>query len=304
MNPGRRVMAVIVTYHPDSGLQSRIAELVGQVDAVLIVDNTPGGGANDWQFLTAGVFGDKVKLRAMGRNVGVAAALNIGVEEARLGGFGYLLTLDQDSSLPATAVERLLSILTSATDIAVVGPLFHEEDTGRRSYVPVKRSWLVPTRIQPDTGIYDVYTAITSGSLYRVDLFADIGTFLEEYFIDGVDNEHCLRILTRRFRVVVSSSVDIGHSIGKRTAVIRWGIGFSPPNYPPVRHYYMTRNRIFLYKKYSFKFPMYMLYDLACATKVFARVLFAEDERREKLRMMARGFLDGLRGRGGVYSKS
>ncbi len=303
MHADNRVLAVMVTYYPDDGLQERVAALLDQVDELLIVDNTPESTEPLRKLAGADEVMGKLTIRTMGSNAGVAAALNIGVTEATRRKFGLLLTLDQDSNLPPFAVERMRAILASAPDVAVACPLFFERFSGRRSYIPVKKGWLRPQRIKPNSGHYDVYSAITSGSLYKTLIFDLVGGFANEYFVDSVDTEFSLRIIRKKFRIVVASDVDMSHSFGNRAFVNRLGVSIATANYPPIRHYYQARNRVFLYKKYGLRFPLYVLYDLSVGARNLMRMLLAERGKKEKLAMMARGFADGLRGRGGPYAR-
>lgn len=297
---GTLILAVIVTYYPDAGFSKRVSALAGHVDEIFIIDNTPAEDASYLAPIDAPGLANKVKVRALGRNIGIAAALNLGVDEAKYKGFQYLLTLDQDSSLPPFAIRRLLATLASEQNAAVVCPLFHERSSGRRSFFAVKKMGLLPRRLQPNTGIHSVYAAITSGSLYSVATFDVVGKFEEHYFIDCVDHEHCLRTWRRGLRVLVDSEVDIEHALGRRSSTSRGGITFSPTNYPPVRYYYMMRNRVFLYKKHGLRFPLYVLYDVAYVGLILLRVIFAEQNRRAKFRLMIAGAFDGLGGLGGA----
>lgn len=52
-------------------------------------------------------------------------------------------------------------------------------------------------------GIKDAMCIITSGALCRTSIFDEVGYFLNEYFIDYVDNEFCLRLLISGYRVCV-----------------------------------------------------------------------------------------------------
>ncbi len=294
------ILAVIVTYYPDAEFSKRVSALADYVDEIFIIDNTPAEDAACLAPIGAPGLASKVKIRALGRNIGIAAALNLGVEEAKCRGFRFLLTLDQDSILPPFAIRRLMATLGSEKDAAVVCPLFHERSSGRRSLFAVKKMGLLPRRLQTNTGIHAVYAAITSGSLYPVATFDVVGKFEEQYFIDCVDHEYCLRAWRSGLRVLVDSEVDIEHSLGRRSSTSRAGITFSPTNYPPVRYYYMMRNRVFLYKKHGLRFPLYVLYDVAYVSLILLRVIFAEQNRRVKLRLMIAGASDGIGGLGGA----
>jgi len=89
------VAAVIVTFHPGPGLADTVASLLTQVGAVVIVDN--GSCPADLPTGDDPAFHGRVEMIANGENRGVGAALNQGLGRAKERGFGWALTLDQDS---------------------------------------------------------------------------------------------------------------------------------------------------------------------------------------------------------------
>lgn len=294
------VLAVVVAYYPDEMAWTRVRALSSTVGEVFIVDNTPFNETKNVCVQAAGESQRNIVINNVGKNIGVAAALNLGIEEAKNKGFKYLLTLDQDSAPPEFAVSQLLTTLMSADDIGSVSPIFHDESNKRRSFTPVKRFVLTPKRIMPKTGIHEVYAAITSGTLYKLKALEIAGNFCEKYFIDCVDHEYCLRMWRSGLRVLVDSNVDMAHSLGKRKIVQKGIFRMAPTNYPAVRYYYMLRNRVFLYKKHGMRFPQFVLFDIIYALLVLCRVVITEQNKAQKLKLMGIGVLDGIRGRGGA----
>src|SRR6266700_3504589 len=85
-NPGqrRRICAVIVTFHPEPSLVENVELLRTQVSEVFIVDN--GSDANSRVLLEQIEGKPGVHTLRNERNLGIAAALNIGVRHAMAGG--------------------------------------------------------------------------------------------------------------------------------------------------------------------------------------------------------------------------
>ena len=150
------VLAVVVAYYPDDMVWQRVRALSMMVGEVFVVDNTPFNESKSAQLEAQNEPQKNIVINKVGKNIGVAAALNLGIEEAKRKGFPCLLTLDQDSAPPDFAVCQLLATLMSADDIGSVSPIFHDERNGRRSITPVKRFGLTPKRIMPKTGIHEV----------------------------------------------------------------------------------------------------------------------------------------------------
>src|SRR5689334_17381839 len=99
-----KVFAIVVTYRPDAQVAECVRALEPQVERILIVDN--GSGPEHLQALQA-LCGDKVRLLALGRNLGVGAGHNAGIAAAREAGATHVLLLDQDS-VPAPDMARAL----------------------------------------------------------------------------------------------------------------------------------------------------------------------------------------------------
>ena len=87
------VVSIIVTFNPDiSRLQSTIRILTLQSSDVVIVDNTAGG--SEFELLATS---PSVKIISNRDNLGVAKALNIGLDYSLQAGYRFALLLDQDS---------------------------------------------------------------------------------------------------------------------------------------------------------------------------------------------------------------
>ena len=104
--PPATVCAVIVTYFPDPGqLHELLESIAGQVEATIIVDNTPSPGAPELEEMLAATLGPTSHTIRFGENRGIAAAQNTGIARAIEQGFGYVILLDHDSVLDAGMVE-------------------------------------------------------------------------------------------------------------------------------------------------------------------------------------------------------
>jgi hypothetical protein len=84
------VCAVIVTYHPDLELLSRMARVARQVDRAAVVDNTAEESSEHRLRGFAEALGSDLILNS--RNVGIARALNQGAKCAGEHGCAWMLT--------------------------------------------------------------------------------------------------------------------------------------------------------------------------------------------------------------------
>lgn len=76
-------------------------------------------------------------------------------------------------------------------------------------------------------------------------------------------------------------------------------IWFSPTNYPYYRKYYVTRNRLHVWKKYFKYYPAFIAYDFSAFLLDLFRVVFLEKDKFIKIKSIFLGVKDFLHGRYG-----
>jgi rhamnosyltransferase len=274
------IAAVVVLYNPGLDVLDNIGSYLDAVEAVFVVDNSEvplPPLAEKLALLPKTVYLPQYE------NVGIARALNLGAERAIARGCSLLLTMDQDSRALPDMVEIMVGCLAGRNldQVGMLAP-FHVTKAGHR-----------PGR----EACQEVMTPMTSGCLLNLRAFREIGPFLEELFIDFVDNEYCLRLRARGFSVLRANGAFLEHSVGD----IRKFGPFIATNHSPLRRYYKTRNRFLVFGWYFRRFPGHCLFDLVRLAKETASIVLFEREKFAKLRMMWRGWCDFLRGRYGRY---
>ena len=276
-----RIAAVVVLYHPAPDVIGNIRSWAGQVGAIVAVDNSAGDASTVVSAIAA--LG-KVTLIRNSSNQGIARALNIGAEKAGEEGYDFLLTMDQDSCAEGDMVRRMLECL-DGRDMAHFGMIspFH-----------VTRSGHVPGR----ETCQDVMTPMTSGCLLSLRAYRAVGSFLDKLFIDFVDNEYCLRLRKCGFSVCRANQARLEHSVGDTK---KYG-PFIATNHSPLRRYYKTRNRMYVFARYVRSFPGHCLFDLVRMMKEIVSIILFEGEKQDKLGMMWRGWHDYRKGRFGKYA--
>lgn len=303
-----RVLAVVVTFYPErSTLLALLEAMCAQVDEILIVDNTPSMDDGGWSTLSTAV-GRHQKLRVvrLGRNLGIAAALNIGIEVACKEGFTHILTSDQDS-LPAPSMVSGLLVaeeraLASGIKVAAVGPVYVDRVT-RMEYpfqiqVPGRLFYSnhCVTEDEPDT---EALSLITSGCLISVVALKDIGGMAEGLFIDHVDVEWCHRATSKGYGLIGTRRGVLLHNMGDHCLNV-WFLGWRSLNgYGPTRLYYRYRNFVHLLRlpyisnRWKVRASWYWLGNL------YGHVFFGTNK-IANLRAILVGLRDGLRGVRGV----
>lgn len=287
------MLAVVVTFNPGDDLVRNLSELRSQIADVLVVDN----GSVDTAAVRSAAVATGCAFQANGKNRGIAAALNQGAELALQSGATWLATFDQDSLLPAGAIEGLLTRLArqpEAERFGIVAPAHCDRGTNHDYHHPVD--------IVEETQEWRVLRCtITSGSLIRCDVLAQVGCFEERLFIDAVDLEFCMRIRRHGWRIGEARDIVMAHSIGASTEHRVLGVRMVCTHHSPVRRYYITRNMLEVCTRYLLFDPAWCAKGLAVMLSGAVASVLGERDKLAKLRAVARGFLDfGLR-RFGAY---
>jgi rhamnosyltransferase len=304
--PQRRapdVCGVIVTHHPDDGFPARLNRVSRQVGRVIVVDN--GSTDSELRMLGDSAADPSVELVVNGENLGVAQALNAGIQRAVTQGYAYALLLDQDTQVDDDMVATLLAVYGSFRDkerLAVVGSHYpganaivlkgHHPETTRRDQ---------STGGEDDAGPWDeVEAVITSGSLLPLAAYAVIGPFREEFFIDYVDIDYCLRARAKGYRVVKTRKQLMVHAIGSPTMHDWLGLKRSTTNHSADRRYYIARNNtVMLRESGHYSAGAWAVKSLFRCLRQCKRIALYERSKGKKIGAVAQGWWDGVRGRMG-----
>ena len=286
--------AVVVFYHPDASCVAR-ANRLAKLCMCVVVDNSPRA-AGDSRPLGL----DRTIIYVPnGANLGVATALNQGVERLIAEGCGAALLFDQDSEPDAGLIEELPRILASCVSrgqsIAMVGPAYADVRLGGVApFVRFGPCWL--KRIEPHgREAIDVDFLITSGSCIDLDAWKAVGAMEDSLFIDFVDLEWCARAQQHGYRVLGVPWVKMEHELGDTPVML---LGRPYPMHSPMRHYFMFRNAIVLIRRGYMPFS----WKLSELVKMPVRLVIygtLAPQRLKHLRMCARGIWDGVLNRVG-----
>jgi rhamnosyltransferase len=294
---GTDVCAIVVTYHPQAGFPAGLGRIAAQVGTIVIVDN--GSSDAERGMLRESAGDPKIELVFNGENLGVARALNIGIRRAAALGYSWVLLLDQDSRIAPGMVAALLGIRESFPDrerLAVIGSGY-DDVTGR--------AWATVGPGSPGEPWEEVERVITSGSLLSLAAYDAIGPFRDEFFIDYVDEEYCLRAREKGYRIIKSRKLLMSHDIGSPTARTVLGKRKWTTNHSPDRRYYIARNNTVLLRE-SGEYPagLWALKSLSRCLRTCKRIALYEHMKTRKIAGVMQGLWDGMRGRMGPRRRS
>ncbi len=283
----RSVCGVIVTYHPTAKMIEDLSKVLAQVQGLVVVDNASNAEVVDR--LRGASRGLGFHLIENGENLGIAEGLNQGILWARNEGYPWVVLLDQDSKITDGFVNQMFAtweVHPARERVASMHPKYLDPSTGRE-----------PNFLRAEDG--GPVTSMTSGALMPTWIFDKIGLFSSEYFIDQVDTEYCLRIRAAGYLVADSRDAVLLHATGFPERRRFLFFNFEPTHHSAVRRYYLSRNRVAVYRKYFRVFPGVISHAIYYASRETLKCLIAERERPRKLRNFLLGTWDGLIGRMG-----
>jgi rhamnosyltransferase len=293
----RSVCCVIVTYNVDETIFKVVDSIAPQVGLVLLVDNGSSAETRDRLNRIAVSYGPKIQLNLLEDNLGIAAGLNIGVKTALEKGFEWVLTLDHDSIATPGMVEALLRTydIFRTRNPGIVSPQHIDRETGFK-YRYVKFGRLLLRYGTTDSGPLECSSVMSSGNLIKKEVFRDAGLYREDYFIYAVDNNFCRRVIRKKYRIIVSDEAILYHREGNLKKISLFGIAFSTPDWKAKSLYYVFRNVVYDLK-YLKQFPEAVNVALFLLRVLLTIFLMKGESRKIRLRAVAQGFKDGIRGK-------
>jgi rhamnosyltransferase len=276
---------VIVTYFPDSALKKRIEKVSEWFAKVIVVDNC--SDSNSVAMLESLAALGRINLIKNSSNLGIAFALNQGISKGFEAGYQWVLTLDQDTQIESNIMEVYNQLfLRCGTDVLILGCNYFNVHKNKYLYNVDKK----------ENGCKQVKSIITSGMLVHRVVFDCIGYFREDFFIDSVDHEFCLRARKKGFKIALTLFPLMRQTIGEFKGDSRpvGNFFFNTYRHSPERNYYIVRNTIVIIKEY-FMFDIISSTDhlLRLLVKLLSIMLY-EDRKVSKLRFFFQGFWHGI----------
>ena len=180
-----KICAGIVTYQPDiDRLKKNLDNVVIQVQKVFIVDNYSNNIEDIHRLIT---YFTNVAIIENNSNYGIAKALNRMCECAKNDGFNWILTLDQDTVIPNNLIQDFMPY-TKESKIGIICPAVYYEGLEKMT--------------RGKNEIDYIRACMTSASLTNLEAWKDVNGFREDYFIDYVDNEFCMKLGIDGYKII------------------------------------------------------------------------------------------------------
>jgi rhamnosyltransferase len=238
--------SVTILFHPQkTELINAVNTYAPNCSHCIFIDNTPTPDLTLESLLKAN-FGNKVIYKPLNENKGIAYALNQGFELADVLQMKYVLTMDQDSWFDTDEFFKLICTTSFHKNTAIVSASMYKPAHSLKTY---SADWWKASAI------------ITSGNWVNLLAWKDVTGFQEDWFIDEIDHDFCLRLLKKNWTLLTSKKVLLSHQLGNKTSC-HWLITGRKMNitlHSPERTYYIIRNSIFLIKRHGLKNPLFAM---------------------------------------------
>ncbi|HTQ32171.1 MAG TPA: glycosyltransferase [Opitutaceae bacterium] len=290
----------MVTYNPDDSSLECIGTIIDAAVHTIIVDNFSGEAS---RAKLRRLKNEKISLIENNTNAGVAAGHNLGIQAALARGYRWFLLFDQDTKIFPSTIRSLIQVYTDCLaefgdKLGLLGSNYYhllEDGTIAEGKVPLchGKAWSVENLI------------ITSGTLIGWEKFQAIGPFREDFFIDHIDHDYCLRAQHRGLVIARTALPLTIHRLGQLTTRRPWlALGKKKllSCYSPLRRYYQIRNFITLAREYEKEFPGAIGFIRQSIRRETMRALKYEGRFRRNLMSVVLAFQHSRRGITGKYA--
>ncbi len=282
-----KIAGVVVLYRPDIDVIDNIKSYLDDVAILYVVDNSE---TPDKEIVGSISELDNIVYLPNNGNIGIASALNRAAEIALEKGYNYILTMDQDSSATPGMIKKLLEFANGTTkdDIGIISPL-HALDQDEH--------------LSNQHLFDDVKFVMTSGNLLNLKAYSTVGRFADKLFIDGVDYDYCLRLAQAGYKIYQVNNAVLHHKLGRFSTFKILYKTLTTSNHSPLRRYYNTRNRFYIWNTYGDFAEEFVNQDKRNFRGELRNILFGETGRVAKFGMMIRGYLDYRKNKFGKYER-
>jgi GT2 family glycosyltransferase len=268
---------------------------------ILVVDNGSTDGSADRLHAE----GFNVSVITCPTNLGFTGGNNVGLAEALRRGAQYAFLLNNDTTLEADALTRLVEAAEVDTGIGLLSPVVHYYDAPGEVWfsgakICMRRGEALHTDAPSDIGLPGFRRGISHKSqiypsewvsgcamLVRMKAVAVVGGFDDRFFLTWEDVDWCVRMSRQNWRVSVVRDARIYHKCGRSGARLAG-----------IHRYYAVRNSLLFVAKHSG--PFYLSAFIFIMGRHLRGAIRSRGEQRvQSIRTVFEGLKDHLLGRYG-----
>lgn len=284
---------VVVLFNPNEEIFENIKSYYNFIDKLYIVDNSTS--KKDYIVEEIKQY-KKSKYISLGKNMGLAYALNIGCTEAYNDGYKFAFTMDQDSIFEEDGAKKLIDFLESSDEkYGIVCP-----NVRSIYYDELSKSNKVAYTLTKKGSIEYKNWVMTSGSLMDLFSFIKVGGFDNLMFIQHIDIDLGIKFHHINKKIIMIGDSILNQRFGNSKPKKLLFKTVHPSYAAPVRTYYIFRNQMYLEKIYGKEIKKFINVHL---WKFVIKILLFEQQKIEKIKMAYIGFKDGTKGSMGNFEK-
>jgi rhamnosyltransferase len=278
----------VVLYNPRKAVVKNIESYLLYLETLYVIDNSNNSDEELVQSLLS--LGSKIVYISQQKNEGVASALNRGACLALNANYKWLLTMDQDSRFfDKSFFDGWRTVPYNETIGLIAASYTANYDRWQRSYSPTYN---------------EIHFVVTSGNILNLEAWSAVKGFENKLFIDEVDHDYCLKLRVNGYKILITKEIVMVHTIGEifedTTAAVS---GRKLVLHRPLRYYYMSRNVLYVCKKYVFVDLRFVASRLFYLLKNLIKIMLFYPHKLLYLRYFFLGFRDFLLSRYGAYQK-
>ena len=277
-----KLACVIVLYNPSDDNIQNIRLIEDYLDVIYVVDNSE-------DIVKRLINNKKIRYIKLGKNEGIAKALNIGAKLAIKDGFNWLLTLDQDSHITNEIINTMKNFILKNQNI-FFGLISPYQDINSNEKIK-------------DVEFEEQVEVMTSGNIINLNIYKKIGGFKDWLFIDCVDTDYCMNLNKNGYKVLRLNKLVMKHELGNLKIHTLFGKKYLCYNHNATRRYYIVRNTLYINKMYKNIYPEYCKHLIRIQKGQVKRIIVFENDKIKKLKFMLKGYLDYKKGITGKINK-
>lgn len=254
------IYSVIVLYNPESNNKANIEALLLQSDKLVVIDNSTRKLPEEISDIING--NSKIVYLSNNGNIGLSLALNKGIKKAlEYKDCDYIALFDQDSLIQKDFFLPMIEAVENRSGVIAASPEVVDMRT------------LEGNKDADNTKVYEVPVIITSGSFYKRNAFEKIGLMDETLFIDYIDYEWCFRARDKGYKLIRVLDSKLLHNMGEK--VVKFLFIEKPYHTNGIRHFYIFRNQIYMFKRAYIPFGWKVVQLFKCMYRIPSYILLS-----------------------------
>lgn len=288
-----KIGIIIVTYNPESELLRIINSLENYI--TVIIDNGSTESETKSSLRKQSFQKKNINFIELEENKGLGFAQNIGISVLEKKNVEFVVLFDQDTMFETVFLENLVSTFykTESTfpQLGVLVPVYYDKKRLKLAdfTVKTKKKYI---KKQVNQHFLEIAFANASGMIFRIDLIKKVGNMREDFFIDQIDIEFCVRVNHNGYKIVATDYLQITHTVGEGKLIKIGGMSIQHSNHNENRRYYIARNSIIMTKLYSTD----KMFISLIRKRLFKTIIICllEKDRFNKIKYIIRGIKDGF----------